>query len=126
MMARLVRVMVSMRRRKLEPISAPPAMASSSESPLAHTKARAMACCISVSRSASCATSRNEPSGKVRPKPVSLDGVGLGLERVGLGHEIDDAVDRRHARQIADHDTAVGRLQEIEDGTARAEVHAPR
>ena len=43
-----------------------------------------------------------------------------------LRHEIDDAVDRRHARQVADHDPAVGRLQQIEDRTARAEVHAPR
>ena len=39
MMARLVRVMVSMRRRKLLPSSAPPAMASSSVSPPAQAKA---------------------------------------------------------------------------------------
>ncbi len=63
--------------------------------------------------------------GQGQAEAGELGRVGVDVDRLGLGHEIDDAVDRRHARQIADHDTAVGRLQEIEDGTARAEVQAP-
>ena len=52
--------------------------------------------------------------------------VGVRRRRVGLRHEVDDAVDRRHAGQVADHDPAVGRLQQVEDRPARAEVDAPR
>ena len=55
-----------------------------------------------------------------------LGPLGFCLRGVGLGHEVDDAVDRRHAGQITDHDAAVWGLQEVEDRAARAEVHAPR
>jgi hypothetical protein len=128
MMARLVRVMASMRRRKELPSTAPPGDGEQQREPPAQAKARTMACCMSVSRAASWATSRNEPSDRVRPKPVSLvrSPSASGRRRSGLRHEVDDAVDRRHARQVADHDAAVGRLQQIEDRPARAEVHAPR
>ena len=72
MMARVVRPIVSMRRRKLPPSSTPPATASTRITAEAKTKALSIACCMSTSRLASGATSTNEPSGRVRPKPVSL------------------------------------------------------
>ena len=64
--------------------------------------------------------------GEAKAGELGVLAVGFRRRRVGLGHEVDDAVDRRHAGQVADHDPAVGRLQQVEDRPARAEVHAPR
>ena len=127
MMARLVRVIASMRRRKELASTAPPAMASSSVSPPAQAKARTMACCMSVSArrpGRPAGTSRRQ--GEAEAGELGALAVGVRRRRVGLRHEVDDAVDRRHAGQVADHDPAVGRLQQVEDRPARAEVDAPR
>ena len=51
--------------------------------------------------------------------------VGVRRRRVGLRHEVDDAVDRRHAGQVADHGP-LGACKQVEDRPARAEVDAPR
>ena len=50
----------------------------------------------------------------------------LRVAGVAVAHEVDDALDRRHAGQVADHDLLRRRLHQIVDRPARAEVHAPR
>lgn len=49
-----------------------------------------------------------------------------GLATLGVAHEVDHAIDRRHAGQVADHDLLGRRLEQVVDRPARAEVHAPR
>ena len=126
MMARLVRVMVSMRRRKLVPISRAAGDGEQQRKPArpgegAHDGVLHLDQAVGVLRH-----QQERAVGQGEAEAGELGRRGVGLGRVGLGHEIDDAVDRRHAGQIADHDPAVGRLQQIEDRTAGAEVHAPR
>ncbi len=64
----------------------------------------------------------------VEPQAEAGEPVAAGVGHVvgGIAHEVDDAFDRRHARQVADHDLAGWSLQQIIDRAARAEIHAPR
>ena len=66
--------------------------------------------------------------GEAEPRQLgSLTGaVGIDLRLRLVGFEVDGAVDRRHARQVADDDSAAGRLQQVEDRPPGAEVDAPR
>ena len=57
---------------------------------------------------------------------MSLARASLGLGAVAVAHEVDHALDRRHAGQVADHDLLGRRLHEVVDRPARAVVHAPR
>ena len=127
MMARLVRLIVSMRRRKL-----PPSSSAAGDRQQQREAARpgegAHDGVLHVDQPAGILRHQQERAvGQGEAEAGELGRVpSSGSGAVGIAHEVDDAFDRRHAGQIADHDLAVGRLQQIVDRTARAEVHAPR
>ena len=59
---------------------------------------------------------------------ISGEPVAAGIRLIvgSVAHEVDDTFDRRHARQVANHDLAGRALQQVIDRAAGAEIHASR